>query len=268
MSNSQSAFDHLSGQSVLVVVAHGDDAVLFLGGTIRLLANAGAHVHVLRFTDDATDSDGLSATETICRNENEFALSAGILGVQGVTSLGFASDSLGDQPRGVIREAGIRAIRRLRPYAVFSFDPYAVFGEDNQDHIRLAQEMDESFWTAMFDKHHPEHFLEGLSPHGIVERWYFGRSVVSPTIDIDVSTVIDAKVNATLAHTTMMGNFMAQLRLMGQTAGIEMNVLRDRFNNQDAIVSEFVNERITESFRVVRFSGAEQLFVDLEKASK
>jgi len=55
---------------------------------------------------------------------------------------------------------------------------------------------------------------------------------------------------------------------MGQTAGIEMNVLRDRFNNQDAIVSEFVNERITESFRVVRFSGAEQLFVDLEKASK
>ena len=163
----------VSGRPVLVVVAHGDDPALFIGGTVRLLTDSGCAVHILRFTDDATDSHGLDAAQTVARNNREFEAAAKILGATSTESLGFASDTLGDVPRLVLREAAIRAIRSVRPYAVLSFDPYSVLFEDNQDHIRIAQEVDEAFWTSMFDKHHPEHQHEGLALHGVAERWYF-----------------------------------------------------------------------------------------------
>ena len=35
----------------------------------------------------------------------------------------------------------------------------------------------EAAWTAQFDKHHPEHLRDGLAPHGVFDRWYFGRCV-------------------------------------------------------------------------------------------
>ena len=253
----------VAGRPVLVVVAHGDDPALFVGGTIRLLADAGCEVHILRFTDDATDSHGLDAAETIARNRAEFDHAAAILGAKGTTSLNFPSDTLGDVPRSTLREAVIRAIRTHRPYAVLTFDPYSVLYEDNQDHIKIAQEVDEAFWTSMFDKHHPEHAHEGLAPHGVVERWYFGRRLLESTDAIDVSTVLDAKVDAAQAHVTMMDNLVHQLDLMGRTAGIADATLDSRLSDRDALVEAMVRSRGVEELRIVRFAGFGELLDDL-----
>lgn len=255
----------VAGRPVLVVVAHGDDPALFIGGTIRLLANAGCRVHMLRFTDDATDSDGLDPKETAARNAAEFKAAAKILGAESTESLGFPTDTLGDVPRSVLREAAIRAIRTWRPYAVLTFDPYAVLFEDNQDHIRIAQEVDEAFWTSMFDKHHPEHASQGLSPHGVVERWYFGRRVLEPTDQVEIAHVLDIKVRATLAHTTMMDNFIHQLRLMATTEGIPIDLLEKRLQDRDALVEAMVREHDREELRIVRFSGFGALLDELTK---
>ena len=252
-----------AGRPVLVIVAHGDDPALFIGGTIRLLADAGCDVHILRFTDDATDSHGLDAAETVQRNHREFQDAAGILGASGTTSLNFPTDTLGDVPRSTLREAVIRAIRSLKPYAVLTFDPYSVLYEDNQDHIRIAQETDEAFWTSMFDKHHPEHVDQGLAPHGVAERWYFGRRVLEPTDRIDVSQVLDAKVEAALAHVTMMDNLIHQLSLMGRTAGIPGPALEERLADRDSLIEAMVRRSDVEELRIVRFAGFGELLDDL-----
>lgn len=246
-----------SGRSVLVVVAHGDDAVLFVGGTIRLLVEAGCAVHILRFTDDATDSHGLSESETITRNLQEFEASSSILGVASTSSLNLPSDHLGDVPRTTLREAAIRAIRTVKPFAVLTFDPYSVLYEDNQDHIRIAQEVDEAFWTAMFDKHHPEHERDGLEPHGVVERWYFGRRLLEPSDRIDISAVLDVKVEATLAHVTMMDHLLHQWKLMGKTAGISEVVLDEGLRDRSSLVRTLVEGSTVEELRIVRFAGFE-----------
>lgn len=260
MSGVGAGLGRLAGRPILVFTAHADDCALFIGGTIRLLADAGCAVTLVRFTDDCTDSDGLTPDETIRRNDRELQESCEILGIRHRHDLGYPSDTLGDVRRGELREHAIRLIRQVRPYAVLTFDPYARFGEDNQDHIRIAQEVDEAFWTSMFDKHHPEHLDAGLAPHGVVERWYFGRRVTEPTDVIDISAAIPAKAEAAVAHRTMMGNLMRQLTLMGRTAEIDADRLDRLIGDQDALVRRMVAHSTTEAFRVVRFSGFGALF--------
>lgn len=258
------ALARLAGRPILVFVAHGDDCALFIGGTVRLLAEAGCPIHLVRFTDDCTDSAGLDPASTIVRNEAELEAACRILGIAERTDLGYPSDTLGDVRRGELREHAIRMIRQVRPYAVLTFDPYAAYAEDNQDHVRVAQEVDEAFWTAMFDKHHPEHLAQGLRVHGVVERWYFGRRVTDPTEEIDIRTALAAKADAAVAHRTMMGNLMHQLALMADTAGVDAVTSRALLADQDGLVRRMVERSTTEAFRIVRFSGFAELFDGLQ----
>jgi LmbE family N-acetylglucosaminyl deacetylase len=207
------------GRVLLVIVAHADDPAIFAGGVLALFAHAGWQVHVLRVTDDRWDSVQLGEDETIARNAAELRAAAAVLGLAGVWDLGWQTDVLGDASRVSLRERLIHAIRRLRPYALMGFDPNSMFYEDNLDHKVLAEAMDEAFWTAMFDKHHPEHFAEGLAPHGCVERWYFGRTVAAVTHVFDTSDVIETQMQAVCCHATPIANMAAQYALQAATAG-------------------------------------------------
>lgn len=207
------------GRVLLLVIAHADDAAIFAGGALALFAQAGWQIHALRVTDDRWDSVGLPEAETIARNAAELRAAADILGITAVEDLGWQTDVLGDASRVGLRERIIHAIRRLKPYALMSFDPNALFYEDNLDHKVLAEAVDEAFWTAMFDKHHPEHAAEGLAPHGTVERWYFGRSVPAVTHVVDTSDVLATQLRAVAAHATPLANMAHQYRLQATTAG-------------------------------------------------
>ncbi|MBL9045871.1 MAG: PIG-L family deacetylase [Tabrizicola sp.] len=206
------------GRTLLVVVAHADDPAIFAGGVIALFAQAGWQIHALRVTDDRWDSVALSESETIELNAAEFRAAAKTLGIATVQDLGFRTDVLGDVSRVALRERIIRAIRKLKPYALMTFDPNSLFYEDNLDHKVLAEAVDEAFWTAMFDKHHPEHLAEGLAPHGCVERWYFGRSVPAVTHVFDTSQVIESQLQAVACHVTPIANMAAQYALQAATA--------------------------------------------------
>jgi LmbE family N-acetylglucosaminyl deacetylase len=257
---------------VLVIVAHADDAALFVGGTLRLLADRGARVVLLRVTDDRYDSVGLSIPETVAANTRELERAARILGIADIVELGWETDRLGDTSEVALRERFIYHARRQKPYAVLSFDPYGAFHEDNQDHIRVAHAVDETYWTAQFDKHHPEHFTEGLAPHGVYERWYFARRVVEVTTPIDISTTIEAKIEAALAHQTMLRHYVHQLRLQARTGGHTIDALeaassgdlRPLMTRMLTAGARATGRRhglpMAEEFRVVRFGGLEPFF--------
>jgi LmbE family N-acetylglucosaminyl deacetylase len=260
------------GRTVLVIVAHADDAALFCGGTLRLMANNGARLVLLRVTDDRFDSVGLGVEETIAINTAQLHAAAKILGIDEIIELGWQTDRLADTSEVDLRERFIYHVRRIRPYAVMSFDPYGAFHEDNQDHIRVAHAVDETYWTAQFDKHHPEHFAEGLAPHGVYERWYFARRVVEVTTPVDISATIAAKVEAALAHDTMLRHYVNQLRLQARTAGhtidtleqAEHGDLRPMFDPMLRAGAAATGRRhglpMAEEFRVVRFGGMERVF--------
>lgn len=209
---------------MLLVVAHADDVALFLGGTVAAWADAGWRVVVVRVTDDRWDSLGLSEVETIEANTAEFRRACDVLGVAEIVEFGYPTDVLADASEVTLREQIIRQVRTHRPYALVTFDPFSMFGEDNQDHVQVARATDEAFWTSQFHLHHPEHLADGLAPHGVFERWYFGRQVVDVTHVVDISATLDRKIAAACEHRTMLRNYANQLRLQAATGGWELEI--------------------------------------------
>jgi LmbE family N-acetylglucosaminyl deacetylase len=264
----QHAIEPGQGRTILLTVAHADDPALFLGGTIVLWARAGWRVVCLRATDDAKDSVGSNARDTAAANAAEFRAAAAALGIAEIIELGLPTDTLGDISGVMLRERIIWAIRTHKPYALVTFDPYAMYGEDNQDHVKVATATDEAFWTAQFDLHHPEHFAEGLAPHGCFERWYFGRRVTQATDVVDISAALPAKIAAALRHRTMLRNVINQLRMQARTGGWIIPALDEIAGGAD--MAPFVEAMLgaqardtgakydlpaAEEFRVVRFGG-------------
>jgi LmbE family N-acetylglucosaminyl deacetylase len=261
-----------AGRTVLVVVAHADDIALFIGGTVAAWSDAGYRVVVVRVTDDRWDSVGLTEADTITANLVEFQKACDILGVAEIVELGEPTDVLADASEVRLREMVIRQIRVHRPYALVTFDPYAMYGEDNQDHHKVAAATDEAFWTAQFDKHHPEHLAEGLQLHGCFERWYFGRSVQHVTDVVDITATLDRKVAAACAHPTMMRNFMSQLQMQARTGGWRIDAVDQALgtNDLDPLLAQLVRAgsaqvgarhglAAAEEFRVVRFGGMQAM---------
>jgi LmbE family N-acetylglucosaminyl deacetylase len=253
---------------ILLVVAHADDVALFIGGTVAAWAAAGWRVVVVRVTDDRWDSFGRSESATIEANAAEFRRAANSLGVAEIVEFGLPTDTLADISEVALRERVIREVRRHRPYALVTFDPDAMHGEDNQDHHMVAAATDEAFWTSQFDLHHPEHLTDGLRPHGCFERWYFGRHVVDPTHVVDISATLDRKVEASCQHLTMLTNFAHQLVLQAQTGGWELPLAADVVTTGDvrpmiepllragaANTGARYGVNAAEEFRIVTFGG-------------
>lgn len=257
---------------MLVVVAHADDLTLFIGGTVACWVELGWRVVVVRATDDRRDSVGLGEADTVRRNRAELEAAAAILGVNELVELGWPTDTLAEVSEVAIRAQVIEQVRRHRPYSLITFDRLSCPDEDNQDHLVVAAATDEAFWTAQFDLHHPEQVAAGLAPHGVFERCWFGRDVVGATHGVDISGVLDRKVEAARAHPTMLTNFLNQLLLQARTGGWRIPPLEEALAAGDpgrvidpmlrlhaAAVGRRWGLDAAEELRVSRFGGLEPL---------
>ncbi len=260
--------------TAMVISPHADDAAAFCGGTLAKFAAEGWRVVLVRVTDDARDSVGLSVEETKRKNAEELRLSAAKLGVAEIVELEFPTDSLADVPLGQLRERFVYCFRNYRPYAVFSFDPDQL-GEDNMDHVRTARAAAEACWVAAFDLHYPEHFQEGLQPFSVCERWYFGRELLRPNHVEDITDFLSWKIEAFLCHQTQIKHMLHQMTLQARTWGRRLPVVEAAFEGDARdLVSMFLAEqakavgavgnlgedKMGEVFRRERFGSFEPLF--------
>jgi len=261
--------------TALVISPHADDAAAFCGATIAKFADQGWKTVLVRVTDDRKDSVGLTVDETIRRNTEALHTAAHILGIAEVVELGFETDTLADVPLGKLRERFVYLFRKFKPYAVFTFDPDGRY-ENNQDHIRVAQAVDEAFWVSCFDKHNPEHFAEGLEPFSVCERWYFARSLPEVTHVEEIGATFERKVLALCAHREMMRNTIQQSRLQLETWGKRVAWLDGSMDGDlRPLLATFLQEQakvvavqagmdgetcLAEAFRLVRFGDLEPLF--------
>lgn len=258
--------------TVLVICPHADDTAAFCAGQVIRFADEGWHVVMVRVTNDETDSIGLSREETIRINTEQMHLAAKILGIHEIVELGYVTDCLGDVSRVALREKFIRLFRQYRPYAVLSFDPYAQY-EPNLDHVVVSQAVEEAYWTATFDKHHPEHLAEGLMPHSVCERWYFARQLPAINCVVDITGQIERAIDALSAHVEMMRNTLNQQRLQLATWGRRVPLLDAAIEsgNLRPMLTEWVRRKarrwgeqygcqFAEVYRVDRFGGMEAFF--------
>lgn len=259
--------------TAMVISPHADDAAAFCGGKIIKLSDAGWQIVLVRVTDDARDSVGLTIEDTIARNTQELQEAANIMGITEIIELGFPTDSLADIQETVLRERLVYYFRKYKPFAVFTFDPFSPF-EGNLDHVRVAQATEEAFWVSCFDLHHPEHFDEGLEPFAVCEKWYFGRPVSNPNHCEDITDVFERRIAALAAHRTMMRNTINQLQLQLKTFGRHSYVLESAMEGDliplvTAVIYSQATEiatnyglgegRLGEEYRFVRFGDMEEL---------
>lgn len=263
---------------VLAVIPHADDAAAMCGGTLAKFADQGWKVVIARVTNDDKDSMRLPTRgETERVNTVQFQEAARILGASETVDLGFVTDVLADTPLTQIRERVIYLFRKYRPFAVMCFDPFAPF-EPNQDHVRVAQAVEEAYWVSNFHLHHPEHLEEGLAPHAVCERWYYARTAFHANHVEDITETIERKIDALCAHDEMLRNTLHQLQLQLRTWGRRVPSIDTAIEGDfRPLVAELVRAdalstarefglpegRLAEVYRVNRF-GAYEAFMQAE----
>jgi LmbE family N-acetylglucosaminyl deacetylase len=137
--------------TLLAVFAHPDDESFGPGGTLAKYAAEGAAVHLICATrGEAGESDAPNpdaCEDLACQREQELRCATSILGLADVHLLdyrdsGMAGSPANQHPRALAQAdpdvvAGEVAdlMRRLRPQAVITFDPFGGYG--HPDHIAM-----------------------------------------------------------------------------------------------------------------------------------
>jgi LmbE family N-acetylglucosaminyl deacetylase len=169
---------------LLAVLAHPDDETLGLGGVFARYAAEGVETQLVTATRGergrfrgVKDGPGHPGPEELARiREGELRAAASVLGIRGVTLLGYGDGRVDEaEPR----EAAARIaaeIRRIRPHVVLTFAPDGAYG--HPDHVAISQLTTAAVVVAADSRHGDGGGGGGggagadLAPHAISKLYY------------------------------------------------------------------------------------------------
>ena len=216
-------------KTVLVIVAHADDMEFMAGGTIARMADAGYAVREVIATNNerGTLEPEWSLQFTADARREEARRGARALGVDpDIEFLGYEDGRLSETPLNELRERCMRAIRRLRPDVLVTWDPFAPY-ENHQDHRAVAWAAMEAASFSHFPLYHPEHRDEGLEPHYVGEQYFFAKAPRDVNKAVDISDYVDRKIEALCRHVSQMELTVASLQVDLAASGLELPALAD-----------------------------------------
>src|SRR5205814_5829318 len=197
------------GNSVLVVMAHPDDAEFGCGGTIARWAAAGREInYVLCTSGDKGSSDpDVNPYKLAQTRRVEQANAAHALGARDVVFLSYEDGTLRntlDLRRDIVRE-----IRRFKPDAIICQDPTMRFGGarylNHPDHRAAGDACLDAVYPSARDPHvFPELLLEGFEPHKVRE--VFMSTTQNADVWIDVSDCFQRKLEGLREHKSQVGD--------------------------------------------------------------
>jgi LmbE family N-acetylglucosaminyl deacetylase len=189
----------------LAVYAHPDDPEVSCGGTLARWAKEGAEVHAVicclgeKGTSDAASDPAALAS----RRAVEVAAATAVLGLESHRSLGYPDGELDDTLE--FRGRLVALIRELRPEAVVCPDPTAdFFGRsyvNHRDHRVVGWATLDAVAPAAWS---PLYFPDAGPPHRVQALYLSGT--LRPDAWVDVTSTIDAKVEALLCHESQLGD--------------------------------------------------------------
>ena len=95
-------------------------------------------------------------------------------------------------------------LRRLRPDAVFSFDPGASFEQwHKSDHRAAALATVDAIRAAQWHLYFPELLTEGLEPHDVPVCFFYDSR--EPNYFVDIRDTIERKISAFCCHVSQFG---------------------------------------------------------------
>jgi len=218
----------------LAIAAHPDDADFGCAGTAHLWSQQGWEFYYLVCTDGSKGSDDPSMTSErlVPLRRKEQRAAAQTLGVKDVLFLEGHVDGELTYTRKLLGDV-VRVIRQIKPFAVFTHEPSQVIIRDSfvnhSDHRTTGLvSIDAVYPTARDRLNFPEHLAEGLETHNVKEIYIWGSE--NPNFAVDISDVVETKVQALLRHTSQFGEGEEFLKFV-----------RERWKGEDG--------RYTERFR-------------------
>lgn len=196
-----------TGRTVVCFGAHPDDD-LHAAGTFARLADAGNDVHLVMYTNDDKGSRDRSMTgdrlARIRRAEQEAAAHCLGIPVENLHWLGHGDGELEYvDPRDLCRSV-TATIRRLRPDALFSFDPGATWTQwHKSDHRAAAITTVDGVRAAQWHLYFPELLDRGLEPWHVPVCFFYESH--EPNYWVDITDTVDRKTAAFCAHVSQWG---------------------------------------------------------------
>ena len=195
------------GNSVLVVMAHPDDAEFGCGGTIAKWAAAGKDInYVLCTSGDKGSSDpSMSPYKLAQMRRTEQINAAHALGAHEVVFLSHEDGTLRNTIE--LRRDIVREIRRFRPDAVICQDPTMRWGGNrylnHPDHRAAGDACLDAVYPSARDPHvFPELLIENLLPHKVRE--VFMSTSQNVDVWIDITDCFDRKLEGLRQHTSQV----------------------------------------------------------------
>lgn len=244
---------------LLAVLAHPDDESFGMGGTLAWYAACGAAVFLVcatRGEAGEVDPHHLSGYGSVAeRREAELRCAAKALGLSGVFLLGYRDSGMAGSPDNQHPQAlaaappdevaahVTRAIRRLRPHVVLTFDP--IGGYRHPDHLMIQQATVRAFQVAsdasIFPGEEPPYQPQKLYFHTFPRLWLrlivramplfgkdprrFGRN---QDIDLTSIAVEDFPTHAHIDYLAVEPRRVAAVRCHASQGG-GSGLLRDTF---------------------------------------
>jgi LmbE family N-acetylglucosaminyl deacetylase len=197
---------------VLAVYAHPDDPEMSCGGALACWAEAGADVRlvIVNAGDKGSPDAETDPAELSRRRAAEVDAAAKVLGLAGVDPLGIPDGEVLNDV--TLRARLVALIRAHRPDIVVAPDPTAVFFGDSYVNHRDHREVG---WAALDAvapaAASPLYFPETGAAHHV--RIMLLSGTLDPDVGVDISSVVDRKVEAVQCHESRVGGDPA---LVGQ----------------------------------------------------
>lgn len=189
------------GKVLAAIQPHCDDLPLFAGGTILKLLREGYTGILIRTSNDEMAGRGATVGEVVLNNERDNFEVARRLGLIKVFDLHYRNHEFDAVAAAELRHRLIFIFRLMKVDTIVCYDPWGHY-EENPDHYVTARVVEAACWMAGGRWDLPEHFEAGLSPHAVQEKYYFARGPQLVNRVVDISAVIEQKVEVNLANVT------------------------------------------------------------------
>lgn len=209
-------------ETVLALVPHPDDAEIYAGGLLARLIAEGATAYIVVATDGRCGSFLEESDELAQLRSEEMRRAAAALGAQPPVLLGFPDMGLDTLGPGVLRERFVRAIRQYRPDVVIAEDPYALY-EPHPDHRAVAWAALEAINAANLPLIYPQHLAEGLAPHFVREKYFYGDVLPGANLWVDITPWIEVKLAAVAEHRSQVVFLVEGLLRQARLAGLDVS---------------------------------------------